>query len=387
MPNANTINIFFSLLRAGMYGVPVPESELPDSIDWKAIVTLAKKHVVYGVIIDSIQFLPERLRPSQAVYAKMNKFAMGLLQTNAVLDRAVSHLVTSLRQHDIDGVLLKGQGLARYYRVPEMRQCGDIDFYVGKKNYKKAVHICLEELSDENSETHEIEPHFNFIMNGIPIELHRLASKIHSPFRGSRFQSWVVEQLEHSSSRRTEIISNAAITLPSYDFDAIFIFYHAWRHLIMGGLGLRQLCDWVMVLHNHGCDIDTELLKENIRRFGMTRGWKIFACIAVNYLGLPKDEMPLYDPTYLKKSEKILEVIIDGGNFGYYSPNYIGVSPKEFSLTLGLRKLHRINRHFLSLLPLISVEATLMFLNSLYSGALSSSKKLRNSLRSCIKHK
>jgi hypothetical protein len=387
MPNANTINIFFSLLRAGIYGVPVPESELPESIDWKAVVTLAKKHVVYGIIIDSVQFVPERLRPSQAVYAKMNKFAMGLLKTNAVLDLAVAHLATSLKQRGIDGVLLKGQGLARYYRVPEMRQCGDIDFYVGKKNYKEAIRICQEDLSDDNSETHEIEPHFNFMMNGIPIELHRLASKIHSPYRGKQFQRWIEEQLEQSPSRRIESIGNADITLPSYDFDAIFIFYHAWRHLIMSGLGMRQLCDWIMVLHNHDRDIDTERLKKNIHRFGMTRGWKVFACIAVDHLGLPEDEMPLYDPTYRKKSEKILKEIINGGNFGFYSKNHLGASHERFSLTIGLSKLRKITNHYLSLLPLISVETTLMFFSSLYSGSQSTAKKLKHTLKGCIKRK
>lgn len=377
MPKHDTVDIFFSLLRSGLYGTPVPEAELPDHIDWAAVVALARKHVVYGLIIDSVRLLPERLRPSEEVYAKMNKFARGLLQTNSILDRAAAHLSTFFRQRGIEGVVLKGQGLARYYRMPEMRQCGDIDFYVGKKNYKKAVRICREELSEDKNGYLETEQHFDFVMSGIPVELHRLASTVYSPFKGMRFRRWVVEQLEHSSARRTLTIGNADITLPSYDFDAVFVFYHAWRHFIIDGIGLRQLCDWAMVLHAHGRDIDTERLKENIRSFGMTRGWKLFACIAVDRLGLPEDEMPLYDPAYRKKSEKVLEKIFEGGNFGFYSKKYLGPPPEGFSLSFGLRRLRYIVGYCSSLFSQMPVEATFLFLNRLYFGTLGHLKKLK----------
>lgn len=75
--DADSINIFFLLLRSGMYGKPVPDSELPHSIDWKSIIRLAKKHVVLGIIIDSVQFLPESLRPTAEIEAKMKKICIG----------------------------------------------------------------------------------------------------------------------------------------------------------------------------------------------------------------------------------------------------------------------------------------------------------------------
>ncbi|MDE6403582.1 MAG: nucleotidyltransferase family protein [Muribaculaceae bacterium] len=316
----DSIDIFFSLLRSGMYGVPIPESDLPEQIDWESIIRLARKQVVYGIIIDSIQFLPPRLRPSGHVAAKMNKFALGLIQTNIILDNAVGRLVTFFKQHGLNGVLLKGQGVAHsYYRMSQTRQSGDIDFYVGKRIYKQAVALCEKHLAENLNESGESEQHFGFFMSGIWIELHRLASRIYSPLRNRRFQRWVVEQLEHSDTRRTVTLGDTAVTLPSYDFDAIFIFYHAWRHFIMGGIGLRQLCDWTLIFHSHGSEIDKTRLTENLHRFGMIKGWKLFACIAVRHLGIEAEKMPLYDPSYAEKSEKILAEILAGGNFGYYS--------------------------------------------------------------------
>lgn len=372
---SHSVNTFFSLLRSGMYGLPLPESELPRNIDWETVIKLAQKHAVYGIIIDSVRFLPERLRPTGTVAAKMNRFALGLIQTNLILDKTVGRLVTFFKQYGINGVLLKGQGIARLYRMPQMRQSGDIDFYVGKKFYKKALDLCREKLIGDKDECNECEKHFSFTMDGVPIELHRLATRIYSPFRKNRFQKWIVEELEHSPNRRILTIGNTDVALPSYDFDAIFIFYHAWRHYITGGIGLRQLCDWAMIFHTHGGDIDWKRLKDNIARFGMTEGWKLFACIAVDHLGLSEDQMPLYDPSYLKKSEKILEEILDGGNFGYYTKESIRIRGHEYGFLYGLAKVPAITKYFISLFPLIPVEATFLFFNRLFNGAISCTKK------------
>lgn len=359
-----------------MYGTPLPVSELPEEIDWEAIIKLAKIHAVLGIIIDSIQFLPERQHPSGPALAKMNKFALGLIQANTVLENSAAHLVTFLKQHGVNGVLLKGQGVARsYYRIPQMRHSGDIDFYVGKATYKKAVDLCLQKLVKDRNTCHETEQHFDFLMGGVPIELHRLASRIYTPSRNKRFQAWTAEQLEHSANQRTVKIGNTDVNVPSYDFDAIFIFYHAWRHFIMGGIGLRQLCDWALIFHTHAGDIDTAALEENISRFGMTKGWKLFACIAVTHLGVPHDKMPLYDPAYCPKSEKILIDILAGGSFGYYSKAVARTPIHGHGLWHGLGKVRNITEYFLAIFPIIPVEATFLTVNRLFSGTISAIRK------------
>lgn len=358
-----------------MYGMPLPERELPGSIDWNAVGRLAKKHVVTGIIIDSIGFLPERLRPCAAVRERMDRFALGLIRTNMVLDRTAAFLADFFRRHGIHGVLLKGQGVARYYRTPQMRQSGDIDYYAGRKLYRKALRLCRENLVDDTGTASEVEKHFGFTMHGVHIELHRYAARMFSPVRNRRFQKWVTWELEHSPHRRTLTIGNTDITLPSLDFDAVYIFYHAWCHYITGGIGLRQLCDWAMIFHKHGRDIDIERLKENISRFGMTKGWKLFACIAVRHLGVPEHEMPLYDRRYEEKSEKILDEIVTGGNFGFYSKTYARTVRHKNFLPAGLAKAGAVTRYFISLFPIIPAEATFLYFNRLFFGTIAFSKR------------
>lgn len=376
--DANSTDIFLLLLRSGLYGTPIPEGRMPERIDWKAVVALAKKHFVLGTIIEAVPMLPEELRPSDTTVARMSKFAIGLIQTNIIMDKTAAHLVATLRRHGIEGVLLKGQGIARIYPKPQMRQSGDIDFYVGKRVYKKACDICRQYLVEDKSTCAETFQHFDFTLSGVTIELHRIASRIYSPVRNRRFQRWIISHLENSTSTRSLNIDGTEIHLPSLDFDAIFIFYHAWRHFIMGGIGMRQLCDWAMIFHAHADEIDTPRLIDNIHSFGMTTGWKLFACIAVHYLGIPRDKMPLYDPTFTAKSEKVLQDIIDGGNFGHFSKANTRVNTHGSTLAYGLGKARNVTEYFFSLFPLLPVEATFLYASRLYEGAIACFKRSKS---------
>ena len=364
-----------------MYGTPLNESELPDCIDWKAVTSLAHRHAVLGIIIDSVQHLPEQLRPTEPIASKMNRFALGLIQANLILDKTVGRLVDFFGQHGIEGVLLKGQGVARYYKVPQMRQSGDIDFYVGKDYYDRAVALCKKHLIADMASFEESQPHCSFDAWGVHIELHRLAARIYSPFKKRWFQAWIVDQLERSTDRRHLILGNVAVTLPSLEFDTLFIFYHAWHHYIKEGIGLRQLCDWAMIFHSHGDEIDAERLKRNLSRFGMTKAWKLFAYIAVNYLGVPAGRMPLYDPSYRRKSEKILDEIVEGGNFGQYLTANARGSAHGYGLRYGFGKIGYIARYFINLFPVTPVEATFLFFHRLCHGAVACTQRSMQKLK------
>ena len=57
---------------------------------------------------------------------------------------------------------------------------------------------------------------------------------------------------------------------------------------------------------------------------GLMTEWQTFAALAVDYLGMPKDAMPLYDVSgkkdvvrWKKKGERILEFVLETDNFGH----------------------------------------------------------------------
>ena len=83
-----------------------------------------------------------------------------------------------------------------------------------------------------------------------------------------------------------------------------------------------------------------DLLKADLHRFGLSEAWQILGCIAVEYLGLPPEELPLYTGEYKDKSDMILQIIWSEGNFGKYSK---GATPRPAGYIQG--KLHSFRRN------------------------------------------
>ena len=61
------------------------------------------------------------------------------------------------------------------------------------------------------------------------------------------------------------------------------------------------------------------MLERRIREMKMMTEWKAFAALAVDYLGLPSEAMPLYDASsqWKRKARRISAFILRVGNFGH----------------------------------------------------------------------
>ena len=70
---------FLELLRAGLWGVAADaENFKPDSIDWQAVLRIAKEQTMVVLVTDGIELLPRELWPPKEV---MMKLAMMRLKT------------------------------------------------------------------------------------------------------------------------------------------------------------------------------------------------------------------------------------------------------------------------------------------------------------------
>ena len=228
-------------------------------------------------------------------------------------------VTTALEKAGIPSVLLKGQGVASNYIRPESRSCGDIDLYVGEKEFDKACKV-ISAIDGARSGI-ECDHHIQMELNGIEIELHKKADYMPGGRMDRDLQAWTVESLDGNFNNpllRTWNNDGASVRLAPATFDAFFILHHAVRHMTVGGIGFRQLCDWTMYLHNHHTEIDTTLLHKKLKKYRMVEVWQEFGLIAVNILGLPADELPLAPASMESaKTEKILRQIFISGNFGH----------------------------------------------------------------------
>lgn len=338
-------NLLLALIRSALWSYPVDGL---DSIpDWTQVLRLAQKQTVSGLVAHAIKHVPEPYRPDAANHRNLQITAMRICQSHALLNRKLAETKRFLDSKGIHSVLFKGQGVALNYPDSTIRQCGDIDLYVGERNFQRTLSLFKPGTSEDKF---RFIKHFDFDDQGVHIEIHRIAEKLPVRRVNRLFQEWTVKNLEESELRQ-EMIGGESINLPPVNFDVIYIMNHIWHHFIMGGVGLRQICDWTMYLHRFHGMVDEEQLAGDLDRFNLYIPWQILGCIAVECLGLPSEECPLYDGKFRKKSDMILEMIWSEGNFGKYAPK--ALKPRPEGLLAGkLYSFRRNSSRFGKLIPI-----------------------------------
>lgn len=308
---------FLELLRAALWNRQADASLFSGHTNWEAIMLLAKKQTVTGLVAEAAMKLPTDLQPPTAIGTKMRSVVTTNIRMHSLLNRILADAVTLFAANDIPTILFKGQGVALNYPEPILRMCGDIDLYVGKELYNKACAVA-DTWGKKNENGTESEKHYHFKHGHAVVELHRIAETLPLPWRNARFQKWTHKHL-HEGALRWVMIGGTEVLLPPVQFDALYVFNHLWHHFSEGsGIGLRQLCDWVRYLHTFRQEIDHTTLKHDLRAFGLWKPWRIIGCIAVDVLGLPVTEFPFYTSRYISKANKVLDMIQVGGNFGFH---------------------------------------------------------------------
>lgn len=318
VPTENEVEMFLYLLRTSLWGSVADDRQVPDigRVRMAALWQLAKEQTVEGLIAESLHKLyadnPEASMPD------FTKLGMNMVYQHQRLNDTIVTLFRHLSEMGIFPVLLKGQGNAARYPNPYLRQCGDIDIYIGEKDFDRACRDVAELVGEVAVEKAELsEKHLHFTYDRLPIEYHRIAERLTNPIVNRRFQVLTHYWLTPERCDKV-LINNHPISVPGLQFNALYVFNHTWHHFISGGIGLRQICDWCLILHEAAGKIDIAQLETDLRQLHLLKPWQIFAHIAVEKLGLRPEEMPLYSPLYHEQTEKVWQIVLKGGNFGRY---------------------------------------------------------------------
>ena len=314
---------YLELLRSGLWGTQADSSLFQGEVNWKAILRTAKEQTTQVIVTDGIEALPSELWPAKEIMFKLMAIRVKTKHLHLQLNSALTKITKALNAESLPSVLLKGQGVAHNYRLPESRMCGDIDLYVGKENFEKASDT-IASLSpipqEEDCSGHEMHVHLE--LDGVTIEAHRKASGSANKRQDRLFDAWTKANLDDhflDGTLPTIDFDQTPVQTPSANYNAVFILHHAVRHMITEGIGLRQICDWAMFLDKHHTEIDEAQLKADLSKFHMEEIWKEFGILAVEVLGLDSQSLPLA-PAKLssKRTELLLEQIFSYGNFGQY---------------------------------------------------------------------
>lgn len=348
---------FLALVKAGLW-----ENEVrllsSDRINFQTIIQFAEEQSVIGLIAAGVSKIVEFQIPQEASLQLAGTVLL-IEQRNKSMNAFVGELIDKLRKKDVYTLLVKGQGIAQCYERPLWRACGDVDLFLSEENYQKAKQL-LPMIASSVDEENRYNRHLGMTIDGWSVELHgtlrsglwkrldRELDRIQKDvFYGGRVRSWM--------NGRTQVF------LPATDEDILFVFSHILQHFYKEGIGLRQICDWCRLLWTYRDSLDMKLLKTRIESAGIMSEWKTFAALAVEYLGMPADAMPLYGANnkWSKKAQKVMAFIMETGNFGNnrdysYRQKYPFVVFKAISLW---RHLQDFGRYFV-IFPLDAIKVT-----------------------------
>lgn len=315
-----------TFLKAGLWNHEVSVDQSFD--DWNGLVREARRQSVLGIVAKAVldrrdlqTRLPNDLR------LRLKSFVVSNVMTSESMREIIVRVVQAMADAGIIPVLLKGHSLAVNYPFPDLRQCGDIDIYVGEESAVEAYQVLKTIATSIDPEDKSLwGKHFSAHFDEIEVEVHRHTST-HST---RRYAGIYAEAAGKGLTENLQTLSmgDVSVLTPSIDFNAYYIFDHLFEHFLTSGIGLRHLCDWMMYLHRYHGQLDLAYLKKLLADMDMLKPWQAFGGILVKYLGLPQEEFPFYAGE--AKAGKLLRHILDDGNFGkdtaYYtrrSKNYI----------------------------------------------------------------
>ena len=293
---------------------------------------------------------------------------------NKEMNGFIAELIEKLRKNDIYALLVKGQGVAQCYEKPLWRVYGDVDLLLDDENYQKAKELLIP-LSEVTESEDVAKKHLALKINVFEVELH---GKM--PFGISCRADDVVDEMLEDSLLKGRVskwsVDETDVLLPNPDNHIVIVFTHFLRHFFIEGVGLRQICDWCRLLYSYRDSLNYELLESRIKAMGLMSEWKAFGALAIEYLGFPKDSMPLLkvnvdlnarsamplglSKNLKKKADRILELVLESGNFGHnkdlsYRTRYSGIT---YKIVAAWRRL----KDFASLIPVFPLDAPRFYL-------------------------
>ena len=295
----------FGLLAHNLFGVPfVPE----EGVDWEAVFRESvHQAVALQVFMDSdrIPGLPEALRER----IRGNLFRR--MMKNAQVHAQHTQLHNLLTGWGIPYVILKGAASACHYPDPQSRAMGDVDFYVKKADFDRALAL----FQEAGFEAGELDHICHAVLKKKPmhLEMHHTPAGVPEGAVGRMVEGELEDLIESGW-----LLDNPAVTCrcPSDFHHGLIMLMHLQHHLLAEGVGLRHLCDWAVFVGKFPGDAFPALFRQRLRRLGLWKLARTLSLCAARYLGLPEQDWMLEELDDAATAGALMEDILAGGNFG-----------------------------------------------------------------------
>lgn len=315
---------FFALLRFSL-GIDQNFSFRPTAGEWMQIYEQARRQSLVGVMYEGVTRLPEdyfesassggtdseAYMPQQLAIQWANDAEI-IAGFNDLQNRKAAELTARFEQQGHHTAILKGQANALLYPNPLSRQPGDIDIFVdgGRERVGKTLNsLGMGEDADANT-THHF--HLPPDEDDIEVEVHfKPSSGNLNTTTNQRLQAYLMQLLADGAE-----LCDAGFRVPSSAFALTMQLAHISRHVMEGGLGLRQIVDYYFLLRT-SADDDHSKLAARLKELGLHRVAGALMWVLKETLHLPEEQMLTAPDSW--RGRWLLNRMLDGGNFGWYA--------------------------------------------------------------------
>ena len=301
---------FFSLVRAALTGDSFTENLTDD--DWRMVYDEVERQSLLGVVYG----LASRMAVPFDIAMRWAGGAETIRGLNVLLNEEAARQTQLFAGKGRRTAVLKGQANAMLYPDPLSRQPGDIDLWV--EGGKKSVVALLRQMGlmpgNEALTMHYHHVHLPENERGVTVEIHfRPSSGNMNPLTNRRLQRWLEQRILSST------MTDKGFCVPPMPFALVMQLAHIQRHFIEEGVGLRQVCDYFLLLQS-ASDADRQEVAAVLGSLGLRHAAGALMWLLSEMLHLDHSLM-LCQPDS-RRGQMLLHEIMAGGNFGHYADRH-----------------------------------------------------------------
>lgn len=311
MSNKLLENSFIDFLRICLdESCFLPESVR--SLDWQKLLQWAQQQAIVGVIFNGIERAGSIISIPRDELLQWIGHVQQIEQHNRLLNKRCVELCELFSEQGLGCCILKGQGNAMMYPYPLRRSSGDIDVWTQGKSIKETIQFAHEKNPKGKACYHHVD---YGLFKDMEVELHYRPTFMNNLVGNRRLQRWIIDHENEQFKHFVELPNGGHIAAPSWDFNVVFQLSHIYRHVIQGGIGLRQIIDYYYLLKSDDRSKKEDMI-ETLRFLGLCEIAGAVMWVLKDVLGMKEDY--LIAPTDEKRGRFFYEEIMQGGNFGHY---------------------------------------------------------------------
>ncbi len=277
---------FLSLVRLGIGISTNPGIVNPDN--WDAIIALADRQGLYGILADGIEHLPQGQRPPKPIALRLvGNVLQNYEHRHELYRRTIAELAGFYNARGYKMMVLKGYACSLDWPKPEHRPSGDIDIWQFGQQKEADAYLSQEKgIEIDNSHHH----HTVFFWRDFMVENHYDFINVHARKSNRKLEA-IFKDLGADDSHFVEEYGER-VYLPSANLHSLFLIRHIVAHFAAAEITLRQVLDWAFFVQKHGDEVDWPWLLNVLEEFGLRQFFDIVNGICVEDLGFSGDLFP-----------------------------------------------------------------------------------------------